>query len=76
MNHIAYLQEGLVVSDLGKIREDLRKQVRGLERLMKSTEVGDEERTRTIKHDCCELWKQTEGVHEALFELRMRTEKL
>jgi hypothetical protein len=43
------LKETLANKEIERIREDLRKQVRGLERFVFSTESADEERYRIIR---------------------------
>jgi len=48
-----------VAKELGQTREDLNKQIKGLERFMNGTIAADEERTKIIKDDCNDLWKQT-----------------
>ena len=58
------------------MKEDLKKQTKGLERLIKGTELADNERNQLLKGDCKELWSQTEDLRQNLFELRMRIECL
>lgn len=65
-----------MVNELGRAREDLKKQIRGLERLIKGTLIADEERNQLIKNDCKQLWNQTEELRQTLFDLRIRTERL
>jgi hypothetical protein len=58
------------------IRDDLRKNVKGLERLVTSTIATDQERYGNIRNDCGELWTQTEHLRQGLFELQMRIDRL
>lgn len=61
---------------MGKTREDLKKQIKGFERVVAAGRAADEERNRVIRNDCSELWNTTETLRQTLFELRMRTEQL
>ena len=76
LNHISFLKQSLAVNEVGRVRQDLKKQIRGLERLIKGTELADEERNQLLKNDCKELWNKTEELRQTLFDLRMRTERL
>jgi len=40
MNHILFLRDSLVVKELGQTREDLKKQIKGLERFMNGTIIA------------------------------------
>lgn len=70
------LWEALGQREIERVREDLRKQARGLERLVRSTVAGDEARFAGVRRECGELWGETERVRAALFALRMRAERL
>jgi hypothetical protein len=52
INHIRFLTTGLAGTELNSVREDLRKQVKGFERLVASTIAADEERYANVREDC------------------------
>lgn len=71
-----YLKDNIAGKEMERIREDLKKQVKGLERLVHATVTNDENRYKSIREDCGELWNQTESMRAMLFELRLRTDNL
>lgn len=54
------MKEALGNKEIERIRDDLKKRARGLERLIHSTAMANQERFEVIRKDCGELWKQTE----------------